>query len=57
MYSTLQQSVRMKVELLWDSRCSGVREPLYLVWLGRGTYVCQTHQSLNLDTTKTCLSL
>lgn len=32
--------MRMKVDLLWDGRFPGVREPLYLIWLGIGTAGC-----------------
>ena len=37
-----QHYVQMKVELLWDSCCPGVRDPLYLIWLGKGRH-CGGH--------------
>lgn len=33
-----QHYVQMKVDLLWDTCFPGVRDPLYLVWLGKGRH-------------------
>ena len=32
----------MKVDLLWDTRVIGVRDPLYLMWLGKGGQLLST---------------
>ena len=45
----LQHYVQMKVDLLWDSHFPYVRDPLYLLWLGKGINVvvirwpCDSH--------------
>lgn len=36
-----KQGVRMQVETLWDNKFSGMRDPLYMIWLGKSPSVLQ----------------